>query len=332
MKKIELTSSEFGTLWMTYQEKTMVQRILEYLVESADDPEAKKILHRAHKKVVGIVGEVSRLFENEGAINPIGYTEEDVNARAPKLYDHMFDILLLRLLSEIGMGLHTLHLNMSYRKDLIELYKSLTEFTQNTYEECMAYLEKNEAIARPPAVSPPRIVEFAKGTKYMSGLSPFTEKRSLNTVEVAHLYFAIESNIFGKQLMTGFAQVANEPECKQYFEEGKELAQRIVQTMSDVLIKSDIQVPATWAGTATDSKISPFSDKLMMYCTSLFCSFGLGTNAIGTAFSLRTDLPVKLLGITKDVFNYGQKGGRIMANNGWLEEPPQMEDRKDLIK
>jgi hypothetical protein len=43
VKKIELTSSEFGTLWMTYQEKTMIQRILEYLVESTEDPEAKKI-------------------------------------------------------------------------------------------------------------------------------------------------------------------------------------------------------------------------------------------------------------------------------------------------
>jgi hypothetical protein len=38
-----------------------------------------------------------------------------------------------------------------------------------------------------------------------------------------------------------------------------------------------------------------------------------------------------MLSITKDVFDYGQKGGKIMGKNGWLEER-QIEERKDLIK
>lgn len=101
---------------------------------------------------------------------------------------------------------------------------------------------------------------------------------------------------------------------------------------TQVFLQSDIQPPSTWGANATDSKIAPFSDKLMIYCTSLFCSFGLGSNALGTAFSLRSDLPLKLLGISKDIFSYGQEGGKLMAKNGWLEEPPQMQDRNDLTK
>jgi hypothetical protein len=221
---------------------------------------------------------------------------------------------------------------MAYRKDIILLYKELTGFTQSVYDECVDYLQEKDVLPRPPAVTMPKSVEFVEGTSYMSGFNLFSEKRALNTVEVAHLYQSIESNIIGMQLITGFAQVANEPEVKKYFIKGKELAKKIVTDNTQVFLQSDIQPPSTWGANATDSKVAPFSDKLMMYCTSLFCSFGLGSSALGTAFSLRSDLPLKMVSEAKDILTYGQDGGKIMAKNGWLEEPPQMQDRNDLTK
>lgn len=75
-----------------------------------------------------------------------------------------------------------------------------------------------------------------------------------------------------------------------------------------------------------------FSDKLMMYNTSLLATFGLGSNAIGGAFSLRSDLPTKMAFHAKDIFTFAQEGGKIMIKNGWMEEPPQIEDRNQLTK
>lgn len=331
MKKTDLSSSEYGTLWMVYQEKTMTQRMLEHFIQAAEVKEAKKLLEQTHKQVISIVNEVTRFFKENDAVVPVGYTAEDVNPVTPRLYGLHFDILCLRLLSEIGMGLHSLHLSMISRKDLMQFYQTLTDFTQNTYQACMVYLEKNNIPLRSPSISPSKTVEFAKGTGYMSGINPFNKKRALNAVEAGHIYFAIESNSLGMELITGFAQVANESEIKSYFERGKNLSKNIIGDMSEVLTQSDIKVPTTWAGSVTDSKVPPFSDKLMMYCTSLFCSFGLGSNAVGTAFSLRKDLPLKLITIAKDVLFYAQDGAKIMAKNGWLEEPPQFSDRHNLI-
>lgn len=96
--------------------------------------------------------------------------------------------------------------------------------------------------------------------------------------------------------------------------------------------QSYIEPPATHAGKATSSQIAPFSDKLMMYNTSLLTSFGLGTNAIGGAFSLRNDLPAKMSLLAKDIFTFAQEGGKILIKNGWMEEPPQMEDRNQLTQ
>ena len=331
-QKQALSSSELGTLWLTYQEKTMVQRMLEYFIEQADDNQAKEIMQDAHMKVINFLEDIKAILKNEGAAIPVGYTEKDVNIGVPKLYDNMFDIMFCRLVSSISMGLHTLHMSMAYRKDIVLLYKELTTFTQSVYDECVDYLQKKDVLPRPPAVSMPKSVEFADGTNYMSGFNLFSEKRALNTVEIAHLYNAIESNIIGMQMITGFAQVANEPEVKKYFIKGKELAKKIVTDYTQLFLQSDIQPPSTWGANATDSKVAPFSDKLMMYCTSIFCGFGLGAYALGTAFSLRSDLPLIMVNTAKDVLTYGRDGGKIMAKNGWLEEPPSMQDRNDLTK
>ncbi len=53
---------------------------------------------------------------------------------------------------------------------------------------------------------------------------------------------------------------------------------------------------------------------------------------IGTSFSLRKDLPLKMAMIAKDVFNFANDGGDLMIKYGWTEEPPQMEDRTQLSK
>jgi hypothetical protein len=134
------------------------------------------------------------------------------------------------------------------------------------------------------------------------------------------------------QLMIGFAQVAKNKEVQNYLVKGMKLSKKIEIDLGEFLRQSFIEPPATHAGKATDSKIAPFSDKLMMYNTGLLTSFGLGSNALGGAFSLRNDLPAKMALLAKDIFTFAQDGGKIMIENGWMEEPPQIEDRNKLTK
>ncbi len=54
-------------------------------------------------------------------------------------------------------------------------------------------------------------------------------------------------------------------------------------------------------------------------------------NTIGTAFRLRNDIPAKAGVFSKDIFEYAHKGAKIMIKHGWLEEPPQMEERDQLL-
>ncbi|TCJ05032.1 DUF3231 family protein [Cytobacillus praedii] len=328
-----ITSSELGTLWLMYQEKTMTLRILEYFIEKADDKKAKNIMTSLYGEIDNYVGIITEILQNEGAVIPVGFTAQDVNKEVPKLYDNGFDIMFVRLLNEISMGLHSLNITMTYREDIVLILKELTAVTQKYYNICTQYLLEKGLLVKSPHVSMPKSVEFVKDNNYLGGLNinPFSEKRTLNTVEVAQIHHSIESNIFGLQMITGFAQCANEEEVKNYFNDGAELAKSIVKELSETLLHDGIQSPQTSGGNATRSKIAPFSDKLMMYCTSLFCSFSLGSGSLGTAFSLRNDLPAKMTIFMKDIFEYAHKGAKIMIKNGWMEEPPQMEERDQLL-
>ncbi|RYG72486.1 DUF3231 family protein [Lentibacillus lipolyticus] len=324
-EKATITSSELGTLWLTYQEKTMILRMLEYFIAKADDEKAKDIMTNLHEELEMYVGKIVQIYEEEGAVIPVGYTAQDVNKDVPKLYDNGFDIMFVRLLSEISIGLHSLNMTMTFREDINVLFEDLTAITQKYFRICSQYLLEKGLLVRTPYMSMPKSVEFVKDQSYLGGvpLNPLSQKRTMNTVEISYVHKAIESNLTGMQLISGFGQCANDAEVKKFFHEGAELAKGIVKELSEVMIETNLSVPQTPGGNPTRSTVAPFSDKLMMYCTSLFCSFSMGSNSIGTAFSLRNDLAAKNMVFMKDIFEYAHKGAKLMIKNGWMEEPPQ---------
>jgi hypothetical protein len=318
-----MTSSEIGALWITYQQKTMLFHMLEYFIEKADDHEAKEIMSSLKEEIQLNVEQMKSMFHAEGIPIPIGFVAQDVNKDAPKLYENGFDIMFVRLVKEISSGMHTINLTMVYREDLVLFFRELTQKTQKYYDYCTKYLLHKGLLPRAPYVSIEKSIEFVKSNNYLDGAKFFSEKRPLNTVEIAHLYRGVETNVLGMKLIFGFAQVAKEQEVRKYFNKGGELAKAMIKDFTEVLLQNNLQVPTTAGGNTTDSTVPPFSDKLMMYCISLFCSFSLGGNSIGTAFSLRNDLPAKLAAFMKDIFEYAHEGAKIMIQNGWLEEPPQ---------
>lgn len=330
-KKEILTSSELATLWMTYQEKTMFLRMVEYFHSVNEDKKEKNFYESHMSKLLKEIKKIETILTAEGAKIPNGFSEQDVNKQAPALFQPTFALQIMRMLSEIGMGLHALHLARSYRKDIIRLFQELSITTQHCYEECTELLIEKGALSRSPQVSMPEQVDMVVSTQYLKGSSLFGDKRVLNIVEVSFIYQSIESNSIGQQLITGFAQVTSDPEVKKYFIQGKELSKKIITKLSKKLIDDDIQVPLAWVGSPTVSTVSPFSDKLMMYCISLFCSFGLGSNAVGTTFSLRKDLSSTFIPLITNIYNYAVDGAELMAKKGFTEEPPGMENRKNII-
>ncbi|WP_257346821.1 DUF3231 family protein [Pseudalkalibacillus decolorationis] len=332
MNDIPLSSSELGNIWQAYQEKSMKLHFLEHFIENSNESAAKDILQSAYNIESKNKKAIEAIFQNAGAVIPVAFTEKDVFKKAPRLFDESFDLMYIRNLSKILIGLYALHSGMSYREDICELYKDFTSDSQMIYTQTTQYLLNKGVLPRPPIVPMPNKVEFVEDTSYTNGSKFLGSKRVLNTVEIGLVYQSLETNILGVKLMTGFAQVAKNSDAKKYFQRGKELAKKQISIMSDLLLETDIQAPSTWTGIVTDSTISPFSDKMMMYNTNLLSIFGLGSNSVGAAFSFRGDLLLKMGRIMTNIFDFAKDGGEIIIKNGWMEEPPQAADRTKLSK
>ncbi|WP_350457426.1 DUF3231 family protein [Cytobacillus firmus] len=247
LERPPITSNELATLWMTYQQKTMLVRMLEYFIEKAEDEEAKKIMADLRGEVQAVIQKIAQILKEEGAAIPVGFTEQDVVPDAPALFANGFDIMFVRLMKSISMGLHTLDLSMSYREDIILLYRELTAMTQEYSKKCTQYLLGKGLLIRAPFVTMPDKVEFVKDTNYLKGTNLLGSKRTINTVELSQLYFTIEANVTGMQMITGFAQCAQVKEVRKYFSEGVELAKGIISEFTDMLLEDGIHPPLVQA-------------------------------------------------------------------------------------
>ncbi|WP_328585736.1 DUF3231 family protein [Rossellomorea aquimaris] len=330
--KNPISSSELGTLWLTYQEKTLILRMLEYFMKKANDQEAINIMGGLWQELNHFVKQMEGIFEKEGIVYPQGFKKEDVNIDAPKLYDNGFDIMFLRILKEVSMGMYTINMSMAYREDVMSIYEGLTSVTQKVYKLATHYLLNKGILTLPPKVMMPKTTGFIKEKSYLNGFNPFSEKRVLNDIELGTVHHGIEVNNIGMQLVTGFSQCAEEKEVKQFFVKGKDLAQKQIKIYEEILHECDIQLSSTTGSTVTDSTTAPFSPKLMMYCVYLLNGFGLVGSSFGAFFSLRKDLTLKNTLIAKDIYLYANEGIKLMIKNGWMEEPPQVEDRINMIK
>ncbi|MBU9713884.1 DUF3231 family protein [Evansella tamaricis] len=329
---IPLSASELSNLWMTYQHQTMQMRFLEHFLEHAEDDEINEMLKKSYDSCGETVDRIINFFHLDGAVIPVGFTERDFIKGTPKLFDFLYEVMFLHMISKIGTSLFSLYSTMSYRQDIRKFYRELTSTYQMEFDLSAQFLLEKGVLARPPYVTMPQKVSFVEDTNYLSGLNIFKEKRSLNTVELSLIHHAIETNLTGMQLMMGFAQVARDEKVKEYFVKGMKLSKEVETTLGEYLRRDYIEPPATHAGKATNSTTPPFSDKIMMYITSLLSTFGLGSHALGGAFSLRSDLPLTMAKLAQQIFSFAKEGGEIMIKNGWMEEPPQVEDRQQLTK
>lgn len=125
--------------------------------------------------------------------------------------------------------------------------------------------------------------------------------------------------------MKGFAQCAKDEDVQKYFTKGKVLSQEFKKEIEGILLKDNIQPPASSGGTVTSSTIAPFSERLMMFCNFLLGSFSLGGQGFSATFLWRNDLTTKIGVQGKDILEYTREGLVLMMDKGWLEEPPKME-------
>lgn len=328
-EKVNLTSAEIGKLWAVYVGNTMVICILKYYQNHVEDEEIKSVVDHALSLSEQFTNSIKEIFILENFPVPVGFTENDVNVAAPRLFEDEFYLHYLRYTSKAGMYIYTIATWLMRREDTREFFThALQETTELMRELNCLMLKKNILPASPPIPIPER-VHFVEMQNYLNGY--FGNVRPLHALEIAHLYDVLENDIASKGLILGFGQVAKDTEIRKFFIQGKEINQKHIELFSQKLHKEDLPSPSLIDHLVTTSTSSPFSDKLMLYHKIDMFSVKISAYASAITVNGRHDLGVMYSRAMLDVGLYAQNGAEKMIDRGWMEQIPEAVNRDKLV-
>ncbi|WP_053362214.1 DUF3231 family protein [Bacillus sp. FJAT-27251] len=327
--QIPLTAAEMSTLWTQYINDTLASCVGNYFLEKVEDEEVRPIIIMSLDIAARNLSIMKDLFNKENFPIPLGFTNEDVIPKAPRLFTDSFVLMYLRQMSILAMAANSAALGVVTRADVVDFHKSVLTASVKLQDVTRELMLKQGTYIRPPVLPIPDKVDFVEKQQFLSGF--FGPKRALTSTEVTHLFLNIQTNSIGKALITGLAQVAEREDIKQYLLRGKQLATKHVKIFGNFLIKEDLPAPMSWETAVTDSTAKVFSDKLILFHVLGMIAAGVGNYGMAMAASPRRDLAAQYASLIPEISFYAEDGANLLIKHGWMEEPPQAEDRNKLI-
>lgn len=323
-----LNSAEITNLWTHYLRDTMAICISKYAIKSIDDPDIQMVFELALNLSVNHIQKLKEFFLLENFPTPIGFTDEDVNLDAPPLFTDIFWLKYIHGMTMHGTSGYSIAFNFSARKDIRDFYYQCMNDSMDIYNKSIEVLIAKGVYEPPPLYSNPQQVKYIEGLNYVTDV--FGEKRPLNTMESANIYFNLQKSIIGKAIMLGFSQVSEKNEVRKFMEKGLQVANKHIGLFTSLLLHDNLHSPKMMDSEVTNSTVSPFSDKLLLYHVGFLFMVATSYYGIAAVTSLRADIVAHCeTAILRDLKGLA-KFGQLMIKNHWLEEPPQADDRKSI--
>jgi Protein of unknown function (DUF3231) len=328
---IQLTAVEVAQIWSAYINSSMSHCLYTYFLEIVEDSQVRLIIENGLELAESHLAKLTALFQKEGYPVPYGFkVDEDVNRSAPRLFSDSFMLNFIHNMGIIALNFYAVAKTLSVRSDLdsyfAECLNELSEFNTMTKN----LLLSKGLYVRSPYITPAKEVHFVKSPNFISGL--LEKKRPLTAIEITNLYANQQKNALGHVAMMAWSQVAQSKEVGKFMVRGKEIAFKHAKVFASVLEENDLPAPVSWDTEVTDSKIAPFSDKMLMFMATFLTALSIGYYGTSMATSSRKDLALDYVRLSAEIATYAEDGAKIMIDNGWLEEPPLAPDRDKLAK
>ncbi|MCM2536111.1 DUF3231 family protein [Neobacillus pocheonensis] len=127
-------------------------------------------------------------------------------------------------------------------------------------------------------------------------------------------------------------QVVKDKGIHNYIQEGKKISESQIHTFNDILMREELLGNVPLAMEVTDSTDLPFSNRLIVTLFHSLNSIDITLLGHALALSMRTDLAAYYQKFIIEILLYAEKGFTIMVERGWMQQPPQAPDRRELQK
>lgn len=324
-KNQRLTASEISNIWIHYINETMSLCVNEYMLKIIKDKEIQNIYKTAVNMGQNHIATLKNLFHQEDFPIPKGFSASDVNLGAPPLFTDKYCLFYILSMTMQGLQQYGLAIGLCRRKDIRNFYYQCNQDSINLYDLATDVLVSKNIYEPPPFYSTPDKAEFIHELSYVTDV--FGKRRKMNTVEAGNVFFNLEKSKIMKAFILASQQVCKDKDILNFFEKFIEALNDHIGTFTNLLINEDLTTGSTFDTEVTDSAISPFSEKLIMYHTGLFIASAISYYSMAAITNMRADLTLDCeKSIARDLVVYG-KFGKLMIKKGWIEKPPFATDR-----
>lgn len=327
---IKLTAPEITGLWTTFIQNSAIECVLKHFLSYLQDSEIRPIVEEAIKIYQSQSEQIKKIYAEEQIPIPNGFSDADVDLSAPPLYSDLYALSFVYRVGQVNLHHFGATTSKVARNDVVSFFTKGMDSVTKLYEKSLNVMLTKGIYDRPPKIKYPDKPEYVQEQSFLGKW--FGEQRPLTSSELGEIFFVIERNYIGLLLLFGLIQVMKDKEIKQFLIRGKELSEKQINIFNKLLKKEDLLEISPVTMEVTDSTISPFSDKLIMFLITTTTSTSISLLAYAMSVSMRKDLTMHYARIMAEVILYGEDGVNIMINRGWMEQPPLDFDRKALMK
>lgn len=329
-KESTLTASEISALWLQYLGDSMAICVYKYFLQIVEDQEIKPILETSLQFSESHVTNITRFLKTANFQVPQGFTEKDVNLKAPRLFTDQFLLFYSYIMTLHGLSAYSLAITTSQRKDIQDYFMECLLSSKELFQHIEKIAIESPYFSSVPTVPSPKKVQFEESTGFIENL--IAEKRPLNITEISNLFFNSKKTGFVRSLSLAFSQVAMTEDVRKFMLKNVKLAGQDAESFNTKLLEDHLPIPEKWDNEIEASTISPFSDKLMMFHAAFLVNTALSYYGASLGSSLRTDVVL----MYKQVFNHAMQAGalcfNIMVKHGWMEKVPEAINREALAQ
>lgn len=329
-QKTSLTAAEASALWLQYMGDSMAVCVYKYFLKIVENEDIKSILAYSLRLADGHLIKINDFFSKANFKLPKGFTEKDVNLHAPRLFSDSFLLFYSRIMTMHGISAYTLAITNAEREDIQNHFFECIVTSKELYQRIVKLGKTQPQYSHVPTISAPHEVEFVETAGFIANF--IGDKRPLNISEISNLHFNSNKTGFIRSLSLAFSQVVENEEVRNFMLKNVKLAGQDAESFDEILLKDNLPIPNRWDAEITDSTISPFSDKLMLFHAALLVNAALSYYGAAIGASLRTDIILNY----RSVFNHAMQAGalcyKLLVKNGWMEKQPEAIDRKGLSR
>ncbi|KPB06052.1 DUF3231 family protein [Bacillus sp. CHD6a] len=325
---VTLSSGEISALWSGYIGESLLSGMMRSFLHNVIDKDAKQLMQENADLTSKRIKRYEEIFAQEQMKTPQAFSEADVFLDAPKMFSDKFYLFYLKEMSRASIINYANGLFASHRRDIrLFLQDNMTEYLTVFQDTIEALLEKGIVI-RTPSTPIPTSVQFVEDLSFLGKLKG--SSRAISVQEIKEIYINLDTNMLGKSLMIAFSQTCKSNSLREYLMRGRKIAHKHIDIFINILTDEDLPSPQLWDPEVTESRIAPFSDKLMFYHTGLASASGLAN--YGTALSqiTRKDIALSFARLVVETSKFSYDGAKLAIKKGWLEQPPLAANRDEL--